>query len=70
MSNRAVKRRRKYSIDACIVMSVGKAGNFMYRAEGAGLAVSSQRRNPWSAVKARYIYENARSILSSVQKSK
>lgn len=46
MSNRVVKRRRKYSIDACIVMSVGKAGNFMYRAEGAGLAVSSQRRNP------------------------
>lgn len=52
----------------CLVMPAGKADNFTYRAEGAGLAVTAQRRDPWSAVKSRYIYENTRSIVQ--QRSK
>lgn len=44
LSNQVIKQR-KGNVDMCIVMSVGKA-DFTYRAEGAGLTVSSQKRNP------------------------
>lgn len=66
LSNWVIKQR-KGNIDMCTAMPVGKA-DFTYRAEGAGVTISSQKRNPGRAVRSRHIYENARSILSSVQK--